>query len=105
MTSFTYVMNETPAAVGGQPSTGTVTVAVAAVNDPPVIANDTATATEDIVTTITATTLLGNDSPGVGETSSQTLAITAVQAVSATGGSVAVSGGNVVYTPAQDFCG
>lgn len=102
---FTYVMNESPAAVDGQPSTGTVTVAVAAVNDPPVIANDTATATEDTVTTITATSLLSNDSPGVGETTSQTLAITAVQAVSATGGSVALSGGNVIYTPAQDFVG
>ncbi len=100
---FTYVMNESPS--GGINSTGTVTVAVAAVNDPPVIANDTASAVEDTVTTITATSLLSNDSPGVGEVGQQTLAITAVQAVSATGGSVAVSGGNVVYTPAQDFTG
>ncbi len=66
---FTYVMNETPD-TGGLNSTGTVTVvAVAAVNDPPIIANDTASATEDTVTTITATSLLSNDSPGVGETS------------------------------------
>ncbi len=101
--TFTYVMNETPS--GGINSTGTVTVAVAAVNDPPVIANDTATATEDIVTTITASTLLANDSPGVGETSQQSLTITSASAVSATGGSVSVAGGNVVYTPAANFNG
>ena len=101
---FTYVMNESPNA-GGVNSTGTVTVAVAAVNDPPVIANDTATATEGAVTTIPASALLGNDSPGVGETTQQTLTITAAQAVTANGGSVAVLAGNVVYTPAQDFNG
>ena len=102
---FTYVMNEAPGSAASADSTGTVTVAVAAVNDPPIIANDTASATEDTVTTITATSLLSNDSPGVGETSSQTLSITSVQAVSATGGSVAVSGGNVIYTPASNFNG
>lgn len=102
---FTYVMNETPGSATSADSTGTVTVAVAAVNDLPVIANDTASATEDTVTTITATSLLSNDSPGVGETSSQTLSIASVQAVSAAGGSVALSGGNVIYTPAANFNG
>lgn len=101
---FTYVMNEDPD-TSGLDSTGTVTVAVAAVNDPPIIANDTAAAVEGTVTTIPSTALLSNDSPGLGEVGQQTLTITSAQAVSATGGSVAVTGGNVVYTPAQEFNG
>lgn len=102
--TFTYVMNELPSN-GGVPSTGTVTVNVAAVNDEPILVDDTAAATEDTVTTIASTTLLSNDSPGTGEANQQNLVISAVQPVSATGGSVALNGGNVVFTPAPDFNG
>lgn len=102
--TFTYVINELPD-TGGVNSTGTVTVNVADVNDSPVLTDDVGSATEDVATTIAATTLLSNDSPGAGESGKQSLTVTAVQAVTSGGGSVALSGGNVVYTPAADFNG
>lgn len=101
--TFTYVMNETPS--NGVNSTGTVTVTVVAVNDPPILANDNVAATEDTPVTFSSTVLLSNDSPGVGETANQALSIIAVQAVTSGGGSVALNGGNVVYTPAANFNG
>ncbi|MCC6509342.1 MAG: tandem-95 repeat protein [Pirellulaceae bacterium] len=102
--TFTYVMNETPAGTGVN-STGTVSVTVADVNDPPILVNDAVSATEGAVTTIAAATLLSNDSPGLGETTSQKLTITGVQAVSSAGGTVALSGTNVIYTPSASFNG
>lgn len=100
--TFTYVMNDDVA--GSIASTGTVVVTVTDINDPVILANDTATATEDTVATIAVSTLLANDSPGVGETASQTLTITSVTAVGA-GGTVALNGSNIVYTPAANFNG
>jgi len=51
-------------------------------------------------------TLTANDSPGgFGEESTQTLAVTSVSGVTAQGGSVAVSGGVVTYTPPPGFLG
>lgn len=104
--TFAYVMNDTGGT--GDNSIGTVTVTVTDVNDAPVLADDSVTATEDTTTTISATTLLSNDSPGPGEgpgsQNPQTLTITAVNATSA-GGSVALSNGDVVYTPAANFNG
>lgn len=106
--TFTYVMNDT--AGTGANSTGTVSITVTDVNDPPILADDTANATEDTMATILESSLLSNDSPGAGENSGvaqvpQTLSITAVSAVTA-GGSVALdANNNVVYTPAADFNG
>ena len=103
---FTYIMNDT--AGTGEDSVGTVTVTVTDINDAPVLANDTANATEDTETTFAASTLLSNDSPGPGEDASsqnpQTLTITDVSGLTA-GGSVSLSNGDVVYTPAADFNG
>jgi Bacterial Ig domain/Dockerin type I domain/SdrD B-like domain len=92
--TFTYVMNDT---VGtGANSTGTVVVTVTDVNDVPIAGNDSATGTEDVAVTIAISTLLANDSPGLGETTSQTMTVTAgTSAV----GNVAVVGTNVVFTP------
>ncbi len=100
--SFTYVMNDTSGL--GENSTGTVSITVTDVNDPPVLADDTANATEDTAATIAISSLLQNDSPGAGEAGQQTLTVTSVAAVGA-GGSVAISGDNIVYTPADDFNG
>ncbi|MEM7313045.1 MAG: Ig-like domain-containing protein, partial [Planctomycetota bacterium] len=71
--------------------------------------NDTADGTEDNAVTIAISSLLSNDSPGAGEDASaqipQTLTLTSVAALDSSQGSVAISGSNVVYTPAQDFNG
>ncbi|MDX1927714.1 MAG: Ig-like domain-containing protein [Pirellulaceae bacterium] len=95
--TFTYVMNDT---VGtGANSTGTVVVTVTDVNDAPIAGNDDLTAvaaTEDVPVTIAISTLLANDSPGLGETTTQTLTVS--PGTSSTG-TVAVSGNNVVFSP------
>ena len=100
--TFTYSMTDD--AEDSVPSTGTVVVTVNAQNDPVILVDDTATATEDTVATIPVSTLLANDSPGAGEENSQTLTITSVTAVGA-GGSVALVGSNVIYTPTPNFNG
>ncbi len=102
--TFTYVMNDTSAL--GANSTGTVAVTITPVNDPPVLVNDTASTDEDIVLSLPFAALLGNDSPGVGEVATQTLTITAVNAVTTGAGTVAIGSGNtVVYSPSADFNG
>jgi hypothetical protein len=100
---FTYVMNDTSDPRGAD-SVGTVTVTVTDVNDPVILVDDQRTATEDVVATFPIAGLLANDSPGLGEVGKQTLTLTAVTAIGA-GGSVAIVGSNVVYTPAPDFNG
>ncbi|MEJ5992497.1 Ig-like domain-containing protein, partial [Ramlibacter sp. PS3R-8] len=93
--SFTYTIGD---GNGGR-STATVTVDVAPVQDPPVARNDALTTAEDTPLTIPPATLLGNDTDPEGDP----LTITAVG--SAVGGTVALVGGNVVFTPATDFSG
>ncbi|RMF39885.1 MAG: tandem-95 repeat protein [Planctomycetota bacterium] len=105
--TFTYVMNDT--AGTGEDSTGTVSITITDVNDPPVLTDDLASTDEDMVLTIPIATLLSNDSPGAGEgpgsAGPQTLTLTSVNALTVGGGSVAIQGNAVVYTPAADFNG
>jgi hypothetical protein len=91
---FDYVVSD-----GTTTDTGRVTVTVTAVNDPPVAVDDTATTTEDTAATLTAATLLANDTDGDGDT----LTITAVGG--ATNGTVALAGTTVTFTPAANFAG
>ncbi len=100
--SFTYTMNDNSGL--GADSTGTVNVTVTEVNDAPTAVDDaiSSIAEDSGVRTITAATLTGNDSAGPLETA-QTLTITA--AGSAVGGTVAVVGGNVQFTPTADYNG
>src|SRR5215813_3073723 len=93
--SFTYTASDGH----GGTTTGTVNVNVAAVNDAPVAGNDTVGATEDTPLVIAPATLLGNDS----DADNDNLMITSVQG--ATHGSVALSNGNVVFTPAANYNG
>lgn len=101
--TFTYVMNDTAGI--GVDSTGTVTITVNNINDAPVLADDTASGTEDTPVTIAISTLLANDSPGPGEGAGtqnpQTLTLTSV----APSSSVQIVGDNVVFTPATDANG
>jgi len=88
--SFTYTVTDG----NGGTATATVNVNVTAVNDVPVVADDTATTVEDTALTIPVGTLLSNDSDADGDT----LTIASVQG--AVNGTVALVGGNVVFTPA-----
>ncbi len=98
--TFTYVMNDT---IGtGANSTGTVSVTVTNVNDAPTAGNDSATGTEDTPVIISIATLLANDSPGLGESTTQTLMVSAGNSSS---GSVQVVGSNIIFTPAAELNG
>ena len=72
---------------------------VTPVNDTPVATIDAASTNEDTALTLTPATLLANDSDVDGDT----LTIASVQ--SAVNGSVALVGGNVVFTPAVNYNG
>ena len=75
-------------------------VAIAAENDGPVASADAGFATaEDTALVITPAELLGND----GDVDGDSLTIASVQ--DAVGGTVALIGGNVVFTPAADATG
>ncbi|MBS0437260.1 MAG: tandem-95 repeat protein, partial [Proteobacteria bacterium] len=84
----------------GATSTANLVITVTGTNDAPVANADTAAATEDNAVTITPAALLGNDTDIDNGT---TLSITSVQG--AVNGSVALVGGNVVFTPAANFNG
>jgi VCBS repeat-containing protein len=98
--SFTYTVSDGVATS----APATVTVNVAAVNDAPVASDDVLTSvTEDSSTSlITFAALTGNDNDGDPEVA-QTRTITEVS--NAVGGTVAIVGGQVEFTPAPNFNG
>ncbi len=101
-TPLTFVYTAT---VGSSSDTGTITVNIAAVNDAPVFAPDTAVAaTRALPKTIVGSTLLANDRPGPANETG-TVTISGVTAASAQGGTVTLSGQNIVYTSAAAFTG
>ncbi|MBL8828835.1 MAG: hypothetical protein JNM18_17785, partial [Planctomycetaceae bacterium] len=83
----------------------TFVVNVTEVNDLPVGSNDTLSAVQQGsgVRTIPFTTLLSNDAAGPTNESPQVLTITAVDAP--IGGTVAISGTDVIFTPNPSFSG
>ena len=99
---FAYTMNDDKA--GSVASTATVTVTVTGVNDPPVAADRTASATEDIVLTVQASTIISGLSKGPGE-DAQRLTITNAVNQTPGSGSVSVVNGNIQYSPALNFNG
>ncbi len=85
---------------GALSNTGTITVNVACVNDLPIANNDTtATGTEDTAMTIH---VLANDTDV--EDGTPTTGITNLTQPGA-GGTVAVSGTDVIFTPTLNYCG
>jgi cysteine-rich repeat protein len=92
--TFTYTLSD-----GTATDTATVTVAVGGINDAPVAVADAVTATEDTALVIPAADLLANDTDVDG----QTLTITAV--AEPVGGTVALDGTAVTFTPTPDFNG
>jgi len=93
--SFTFSVQDTGGAFDSAPNT--LTVNVSPVNDPPVAVNDTATTDEDMPVTLSGAALLGNDRDVDGDP----LTLVSVQAP--VNGTVALVGGNVVFTPNPDY--
>jgi hypothetical protein len=91
--SFDYTVSD---GAGGT-ATGSVTITVSPVNDPPVAVDDADSTAED--TPITFTTLADNDT----DIELDTLSVTAV--ANPMNGTVALDGGNPIFTPAADFFG
>jgi hypothetical protein len=106
--TFEYTVQDNGTTAGANDflsATGVVTVTITEVNDDPTGVNDTVTSAEDITATFSIASLLANDLKGPANESGQTLEITSVQATSAQGGAVSISGANVLYTPATNFNG
>ncbi|QEG42895.1 Ig-like domain-containing protein [Roseimaritima ulvae] len=103
---FTYSVTDSGGVVVDQAAaTGTVTVTVGPVNDPPVIGADPArTTTSNESLTVAISDLLANDNPGVGE-GDQEISVTAVTLATAEGGTAIMDNGNIVYTPPLNFEG
>ncbi|QDU25764.1 Dockerin type I repeat protein [Anatilimnocola aggregata] len=106
--SFDYTIQDNGQTAGAndfKSDTGSATFTITEVNDAPVAVNDPiASIAEDSGTrTIPFASLLGNDTKGAANESGQTLNITSV--TSGTGGTVSISGTNVLFTPTQDFNG
>jgi hypothetical protein len=99
--TFTYQVQDS--ATTPNTATGTVTVTVTAVNDPPVVTNDTAVVQEDAPDTVI--NVLGNDNAGPAD-EPQALTVSAVGAPDQ-GGTVQIGAGgaNVVYRPRANFFG
>ncbi len=95
--TFTYTMRDTL----GATSTATVTVLVTGVNDAPQALADTANTAEDSgAITLTAASLLANDTDvDTGDTKT----LVSVAATSAKGAAVSIIDGNVVYDPGALF--
>jgi hypothetical protein len=102
-TTFQYTIVDN----GGLPATGTVTVTVTEVNDPPVADDESVATPEDTLLVLPFFTLLTGDVAGPGapdnEDTTQTIDIINVSPASARGGTVAVSGGQIIYNPPPNF--
>ncbi|MFO0819085.1 MAG: tandem-95 repeat protein [Pirellulales bacterium] len=83
--------------------TDTVSISITSVNDPPRTSPLPRATSEDVPLTVAVATLTQNDTPGPTNESGQTLTFTGVDALSTNGGSVVVSGANVIYTPPANF--
>lgn len=83
----------------------TMTITVTEVNDPPTATNDVLSniAEDSGVRTISFASLLANDSAGPANESGQTL--TTISATNSVGGTVSLSGANVLFTPTNNYNG
>ena len=98
--SFDYTVSD-----NGKTDTGSVSFAVTEVNDAPVATDDalTSVAEDSGKRMISFDSPLGNDSAGPANEFGPALTITAVG--NAVGGTVAINGSNVEFTPDADFNG
>ena len=97
--TVTYTIRDT----GGGVSTGTVTFTVEAVNDPPPVLNDTIQVSRGSNNTVI---LQIDDLPdNVDASETLTFVLTTAEETSKENGTVAISGGDLIYTPPSDFTG
>ena len=106
--SFDYTVQDNGTTNGGadfKTDVGTVAFGMTAVNDAPVATDDvlSSVAEDSGQRTISFASLVSNDSQGPANESGQTLTITNVG--NAVGGTVLISGSNVVFTPTANFNG
>jgi endonuclease G len=83
----------------------TVTINVKEVNDAPAAAADNKTTDEDTALNFAANELVQNDSAGAANEGGQTLTVTSVIATDNTHGQVSLNGGNITYSPSENFSG
>src|SRR5262249_19472032 len=102
-TSYSVTVAVEDPTVGGNPdSSDSLTLAVTNVNEAPTPRNDAFTANQSAAKVIPAASLLGNDTdPDAGTT----LAIVPGAFGNVIGGTVALQGGDVVFTPNEGFSG
>jgi len=99
--SFTFSVND-----GHKTSnTGTMTITVREVNDPPVASDDARSTDEDTPLTFPAGGLTTNDSSGPDNESGQTLTVSSVAPNANTHGNVSLVSGQITYTPDANFNG
>jgi E3 ubiquitin-protein ligase HERC3 len=91
---FTYTVSD-----GAATATGAVTVTITPVNDPPVTVDDTRSAAQNTPLTLTAASLVANDTDVDGGP----LTVTAVG--SPANGTVALTAGSITFTPTTGFLG
>jgi len=82
-----------------------VIVNVIAVNDPPAPANDSKSTSQDTPLNFPASDLTANDVAGPANENGQALTVTGVSATANTHGTVALSGGMVIYSPDANYSG
>ncbi len=110
MATFSYTVTDdgtTNGVADPLTATGTVTVTITEVNDPPLPGNDplSTTVAEDGMVTLPLSDLLGNDTPGPANESGQSLTVTPGTFATGQGGTVEFGGTNFTYTPAPNFFG
>src|SRR5205823_2692705 len=107
--SFDYTVRDNGTTAGAddfKSDTGSVSVTVTEVNDPPVASDDIrGPVAEDGSLSFPAAGLSSNDVAGPANESSQSLTVTAVSATADTHGTVSLAAGTVTYTPAADYNG
>jgi subtilisin family serine protease len=99
--TFTYRSND---GLLNSTNIGTVTITVVEINDPPVAVNDILEGNEDQTLVISPSAILSNDSAGPEE-NGQVLTVTSVQTASQNSGTVSLVGGEIRYTPPDNFFG
>ncbi len=107
--SFTYTLiDEDPTGTPPNPltSNGTIFINVADKNDPPITTPKFITTDEDVSGEISIVNLIAGDVAGPPiENAVQTVTFSGVSPTSANGGTVIISGSQVIYTPRPDFNG
>jgi VCBS repeat-containing protein len=95
--SFTYTISD-----GSLTDTATVTITIEGRNEVPIAGNDTLSMTGNTPITITAASLLTNDSDPDG---TPTTAITLTAVGGATNGTVSLDAGSITFTPTTGYTG